>query len=69
MTTANKVLKKYGREKDELLVYAITREAKRILEYGPARGGNEVELSSAAPILAAMILVHQGLGDEEINEE
>jgi len=76
--TPNKVLKKYldrlGLSFDHhQLGCAITDSAKHILEYGPACGGRQILLEgnrdAAASFLAAMILVHQGKGDMEIDEE
>lgn len=69
-STAKEIMRGGRYEKTESIVpWHLCELAKKILWHGPACGGNEVELSHLAPELAALVLVHFGKGEEELELE
>lgn len=70
-TAKNIMLHQHGnrQDPDNVVPWHLCELAKKILWHGPARGHNEVELSHLAPQLAALVLVHFGHGDQELELE
>ena len=68
-STAKEVLVKKHWKEREVSVEDLCQLAKQILWHGPARGHNEVELSHLAPELAALVMMHFGQGDQELELE